>query len=708
MDHLLRHDAGSAPHGPGRRHDVPVTETDPPRAVSWPVAITPPLAAAACVLAIVLVDVRAHGRATLYSYGADIELGNGLGTGLVGLVLGGLAAAVLRRSGHRVIGWTLAGSAAFWSSDGLSEAYVRLGTVTEDALPGSTFAVWFLFRFTSLLTATIAVLPLLFPEGRFLPGRWGVASWSCMAVMVLSSLSLVVVPYAEHTTPGRVPPGVDLDPTTIAATAAYAQVMTVGFQLATAVGLVVPVGVVVHRYRRSRGTARDQMRWLLWGAIVTVALVVGSLLIDLGPLTTVVFFFAFTLVPLSMTVAVLNPSIVPIEDLLGRTLVLAALGVVLVGVDLAVVAGLTALLGDSLAQRQVVLLVLLLTILLYGPVRMRLSRWVRRLLLGGRADPYDVVAGLASTLETADEGTEQLAAVARAVASAFGVGYVSVEVDRSGGERLVATHGEPPAETRTLPIAYRDTEVGRLVLPARGLRSRLSRRDEELLGDLVRQAATAARTGRLAEELQDSRERLVTAREEERRRIRRDLHDGLGPALSGVVFQLESARLMVDRDPEAAKAQVVATSRHLQDVVADVRRLVHDLRPPALDDLGLVGALRQQADRLEPPATVHAGDLGPLPAAVEVAAYRIVGEAMANVGSHAGASACDVRLEAGDGRLLVEVRDDGRGIDPDVQAGVGLVSLRERAAELGGRSEVTCPPDGGTLVRAWLPLRRNP
>ena len=136
------------------------------------------------------------------------------------------------------------------------------------------------------------------------------------------------------------------------------------------------------------------------------------------------------------------------------------------------------------------------------------------------------------------------------------------------------------------------------MLPARGLRGRLSRRDEQLLGDLVRQAATAARTSRLADELQDSRERLVVAREEERRRIRRDLHDGLGPALSGVVFRLESAKLLVERDPAAAVAHIEATSDHVQDVVADVRRLVHDLRPPALDDRGLVGALQQHAEGL--------------------------------------------------------------------------------------------------------------
>ncbi|MDQ4055419.1 MAG: sensor histidine kinase [Actinomycetota bacterium] len=202
----------------------------------------------------------------------------------------------------------------------------------------------------------------------------------------------------------------------------------------------------------------------------------------------------------------------------------------------------------------------------------------------------------------------------------------------------------------------------------------------------------------------------MVAREEERRRIRRDLHDGLGPSLSGVVFQLEAARLLVAQDPGAAEKQIAATSTQVQDVVADVRRLVHDLRPPALDDRGLVGALRQQAERLSDDqlwVRVEADDVGSLPAAVEVAAFRIASEALTNVRRHAAASSASVGLAVADGHLVVEVSDDGAGIPEVAEAGVGLVSLRERAAELGGRCEVTCPSGGGTTVKAWLPLRKS-
>jgi signal transduction histidine kinase len=239
------------------------------------------------------------------------------------------------------------------------------------------------------------------------------------------------------------------------------------------------------------------------------------------------------------------------------------------------------------------------------------------------------------------------------------------------------------------------------------MRSRLSSRDEKLLGDLVRQAATAARTSRLADELQASRERLVSTREEERRRIRRDLHDGLGPAMAGVVYQLETARLLVSSSPEGAVAQIDSVRDHVQEIVADVRRLVHELRPPALDDRGLVGAVRQLAEHQPVEVDVAAGDLGDLSAAVEVAAYRIIAEALTNVVRHASAQSARVRLERTGTELVVEVADDGVGIGEDVQAGVGLLSVRERAAELGGRTDVSCPATGGTVVRALLPLGVN-
>jgi signal transduction histidine kinase len=698
--------AGPAPTGPDRQHNVPVTaRTGPPP--RWTLLVLPVvLPALIAVLLALTVALDVSSPAT--GPGVELAPGRGWPYALLGLVLGALATVILLYDVRQRFGWVLAWFGLFWVLDGLSQAYVRYAVRDEVALAGSTLAAWFLNRFGAFLPATVAVLLLIFPTGRFLAGRWGGVGRVVLGAMLLAALAVIVSPATQRVSAASTPPGFDLDAATLPIPTSYVEALAPIAGVVTVLGVLLSMVSVVVRYRRSEGLERDRMRWLLWAVVAMAVILALTFAFEVTQLRDAVILVVAALPAVAMTVAIVSPRVVPVEDLVGRTLVYGLLSLILVLVDLAVLAGLTELLGDSLDQRQVVLTVLVLTAALYAPLRLRLSLLVRRLMLGDRANPYDAVSGLASTLETADEGTEQLAAVARAVASAFGVGYVSVEVERSGGERLVAAYGERPAETRTLPITYRDTEVGRLVLPARGLRSRLSRRDEQLLGDLVRQAAAAARSSRMAEELQVSRERLVVAREEERRRIRRDLHDGLGPALSGVVFRIESARLLVERDPEAAQGHLAATTDQVKDVVADVRRLVHDLRPPALDDRGLVGAIGQLGESLSLSLRIETDGLddGVLPAAAEVAAYRIAAEALTNVARHAGANEVLVRIEAVGNELALEVTDDGRGIDVEAQAGVGLLSLRERAAELGGVTEVACPPGGGTVVRARLPIRR--
>jgi signal transduction histidine kinase len=206
---------------------------------------------------------------------------------------------------------------------------------------------------------------------------------------------------------------------------------------------------------------------------------------------------------------------------------------------------------------------------------------------------------------------------------------------------------------------------------------------------------------------------LVTAREEERRRLRGDLHDGLGPQLAALTLTLDAARNLLRRDPEAAEQLLAAAKGDVVTAVEDVRRVVHDLRPPALDELGLLGAVGQQVQRfrrIEPGAQgldVQLDvppELPVLPAAVEVAAYRIVSEALTNVARHAGARTACVRIRCCGAALELEVADDGRGIEDGAPRGVGTASMRERAGELGGSVTVTRPPGGGTVVRAVLPV----
>jgi signal transduction histidine kinase len=233
-----------------------------------------------------------------------------------------------------------------------------------------------------------------------------------------------------------------------------------------------------------------------------------------------------------------------------------------------------------------------------------------------------------------------------------------------------------------------------------------------LLEDLARQAEVAVHAVNLTTDLQHSRERLVATREEERRRLRRDLHDGLGAQLAGLNVQAGTLRRLIPRDPDAAEEVVVELRDELRSAIADIRRLVYDLRPPALDDLGLSEALRRLAERygsegeqlrvlVEAPE-----DLPSLPAAVEVAVYRITQEALTNVARHSRAQSCVVRL-AVEEDVALEIVDDGVGIPAERSAGVGLSSMHERASELGGSCVVQSVPEGGSRVLVRLPLSKE-
>ncbi|WP_286931187.1 MULTISPECIES: sensor histidine kinase [Aeromicrobium] len=626
----------------------------------------------------------------------------------MGLIQAGLGVVVLWHRRHHPIGWALVGLGFLWILDGLAQSYVRLAVHEQEALPGLTWVLWFLFRFTAVLPMNAAAVLLLFPDG--LPrGRWRAAGWVSLALMGAGLVLFVVVPSTQgeiDASLAALVPGVDTDPTSIEALRPVAEHVVTASWVLGSVGFVLALVTVMARYRASRDAERERMRWLAWAVLVMVLLIATSLLVDVTVLNSFFLGAALLVGPVAMVIAIVRPDIVSVENLLVRTLVYGGISVVIVLVDLLALAIISATLGDAFGERQVVLLVLLLAAILYGPMRLRIEGWVRRAVLGDRRDPYAVVSSLASTLERSDDDGAQLGAVVEAVSTAFGLSFVQVEVDRSAGERLVASRGERPDHVRSFPIAYRSRTIGRLTLPAHGVRNHLTARDEVLLADVVRQAAAAIRSSQLSDELQRSREGLVLAREEERRRIRRDLHDGLGPSLSAVVFRLESARLTVASDPASADEQLAETRDVVQEIIKDVRRLVHDLRPPALDDRGLVGALTQLAEHADAAVDVRvtASIDGGLPAAVEVAAFRIASEAMNNTLRHAHARTCSVSLSADPHELVVEVADDGVGIAADARPGIGLVSLRERAAELGGSVELRCPDSGGTIVTARLPL----
>jgi two-component system NarL family sensor kinase len=410
-------------------------------------------------------------------------------------------------------------------------------------------------------------------------------------------------------------------------------------------------------------------------------------------------------------VSVLKYRLWDLEPLVNRTLVFGALTAGLLGLYIGAVYGLGALLdssgiGVSLAATATVAVA-------FAPLRSLLQERVNRLMYGDREEPYRALARLGERLGSTLDPDAVLPATVESVAEGLRAPYVAIELEEGGGWRTAASHGEArDDEPVRLPLEYRGEVVGRLIVQPRARTEPFSAADLRLLGDLSRQAGVAAHAVRLRQDLVRSRERLVVTREEERRRLRRDLHDGLGPTLAGIGLEIESVRALTQRDPNAADELLTRLKTEVQDAIADIRRIAYDLRPPTLDELGLVPALREQAARLSgsngSPGTLRIsveapGDLPGLPAAVEVAAYRIAVEAVTNVSRHAEAHTCSIVLSV-HGDLEVEVRDDGRGIPPSPKGGVGLASMRERAEELGGTLAVEPGEDSGTVVLARLPL----
>ena len=633
---------------------------------------------------------------------ADAITGRGWLIGLPGMPLVLAGALVLTLLPRHAVGRALAFFGMFWVADGFAFSWATYALVHD--LPGLSFAYWLVARAGAALLLAVPVVLLLFPTGRLVDGRW---RWAAIGTLVLASLlplALLLAPDTvvfNETWPGRV--RTEIVPLDVPFSVMEPILLTT--RLLTLLSIPATFVVVLARARRADADERRQLSWLLWAGMVTalcaaVLTVAASSALGSFALAVIILVNAA-----SVAIGIARPDLGDVDALVAGTLTFTAVAGVMLALDLAVLSAVTSLVGERLTQREVTVLVLLLAVTAYGPLRGAIGGLVRRLLFGQRADRYDVVSGFAARLEEADSVEGQVPVLAAAVARAFKVPFARVEVSLPGGGSVAADHGTATREVQEVEIAYRGEAVGRLVLPRRGVRALLSRRDRDLLVDLVRQAAVAVRAGLLAREVQESRERVVLSREEDRRRIRRDLHDGLGPVLGGVAMRLDAAGNAIERDPATARTLVRTARTEVAEALDDVRRLVHDLRPPALDDLGLAAALQQQADRARAALAVELDTeaLGALPAAVEVAVLRIVSEALTNAVRHSGASTVRVSVVQGPTSVEVLVTDDGRGIGPDVVAGVGLLSLRERAEELGGRCEVSCPDSGGTTVRAVLP-----
>jgi signal transduction histidine kinase len=431
------------------------------------------------------------------------------------------------------------------------------------------------------------------------------------------------------------------------------------------------------------------------------------------PLLVLSFFISFAafFLALAVTGGVLLARSAVAGPIIGRPLVYGTLTAIVVSGYVLVVGSIGVLVQQTRVALILSLILIGLIAILFQPIRDRLQRAVNRLVYGERDNPYAVLSRLGKHMEATLAPESVLPTIVETIARSLKLPYVAIGLKQDDKMTITTAYGSPMEPQQRFPLVYQAEQLGELILSPRSPGESLTPADQRLMHDLAPQIGVAVHAARVTVDLQRSRERLVTAREEERRRLRRDLHDGLGPQLASLTLKLETARNRLANDP-LADALLSDLAQRTQATVADIRRLVYALRPPTLDELGLVSALReltlqyneQIAMRFEAPDC-----LPELPAAVEVAVYRIAQEAVTNVVRHAQAHHCDIRLALDEttGLLALSIQDDGCGLTPLRGVGVGLVSMRERAEELGGTCAIEPVPTGGTRVLAQLPYTRT-
>jgi two-component system NarL family sensor kinase len=614
-----------------------------------------------------------------------------------------------RRPGHRM-GPLLCLIGLANAVSGAAFAYARYTLVHfPGSLPFATPVLWLnTWLYAPALSLTGLVLPLVFPDGRLLSPRWRPALWAALAFIPLWAVSLAFVPQSMGSYFRDLP-----DPYTypsLDGVFTAAEVLAVGCGLAAGAAAVASVAL---RWRRADRVGRQQLKWffavlpLAAVAIITQVVDAGSALaVGLGAL-------AGALMPVGIGIAVLRYRLYEVDVLLSRAVLYALLTAGVAAVYVGVVTLAEVVFGRSGHSMTVQVLATAVGAAALFPLRDRVQRRVDRLFYGDRGVPYEALARLGRRVEESADTDSALNSVVKTIADSLRLPYAALELRLGDGWRQATAYGEPSSEVTAFPLISQTETVGRLLVGTRSRDERLGPDDVQLLTDLARQAGPAIHAVALRQALDESRAGLVTAREEERRRLRRDLHDGLGPTLAGLTLGLDTARGRSAGQPELLEL-LGRLKAETQRAVTDVRRIVYGLRPPALDEFGLIGSLREEVGRLqyEVPAlcvTLDApdGDLTDLPAAVEVACYRIVTEALTNVTRHAHATRCSVRIRLGPG-LDVAVHDDGVGLPEGWRTGVGIASMRERVAELGGTLVIEpCLPHG-TSITAHLPAQELP
>jgi signal transduction histidine kinase len=627
------------------------------------------------------------------------------------------------------IGWIcLAVALAVALSAACEEYAVYALRANPGSLPGGTFADWYTtFSWVTFIVPIGIFFVLLFPDGKPPSPRWRPVAWLAVAASACAFGAMSLAPGKLDGAPVEAENPVGVDAKALVTVIAWAGIFTIfACIIASAISIVV-------RYRRSRGDERQQLKWFVTAVLLSVGLFFlawpASLVSNtLGNVFNALSLFGWATLPLAAGIAIFRYRLYDIDLVIRKALVFGVLAAFFTAVYVAIVVGVGTLVGRA-GGSNIVLSILATAVVAvaFQPVRERARRLANRLVYGHRATPYDVLAQFSEQAAATVPSEELLPQLARTVGEGTGAARSEVWVrsgddlrlaaswpDRSPGRRRLALNdGQLPtfvAADRAVAVRHRDELLGALTITnARGHTLRPA--EEKLLNDLAAQAGLVLRNVGLTAELlarlddlQASRQRLVSAQDEERRRLERDLHDGAQQHLVGLKVKLQLASRQAGETP--LKDALASLQADADEAIEALRALAHGIYPPLLAELGLAAAIEAHARKAPIEVAVESDDIVRYSEATEAALYFCCLEALQNVTKYAEASRAVVRLAQSDGRLTLAVSDDGTGFDPAAAvSGAGLQNMSDRVEALGGVLSIVSAPGKGTTVIASLPLR---
>ena len=686
-----------------------------------------------CALAIWVLTLATAATALIYNHVHPLPPAMSAGTGNVADGVAGVTFIAAFATTGALLVWKRPANPIGWllSASGLSYAFAVTGLLLLQ-FPGTrAWGNWLGWLFFIGVGLVVFVL-LLFPTGSLPSRRWRPVAWAAVAGNAAWALGNAFAPV----------PAASGAPSPIGVAGPAGRIFDIltgaGALLIVATGLAAIVSLVF-RYRRARAVEREQLKWLVYagGLMVVAVLAVTPIEQALGPSTNAannlenaISSSVVALVPIAIGIAIFRYHLYDIDVVINKTLVYGSLAVFITGVYVAIVVGI-----GSLAQRggrpslALSIAATAVVAIAFQPVRAWVQRLANRLVYGRRATPYQVLADFAGRMAGAYAAEDLLPRMARILAEGTGATRVDVwlkggEVFHDGATWPAGLPSLPPARAtaadvpafagadRILPVRYEGEVLGALSVSKRPGES-LTPTEDRLLADLAAQVGLVLKNAGLREqllarleEIRASRQRLVAAQDEERRRIERNIHDGAQQQLVALAIKLSITESLIGTDTEGEREMLAELRQDAAGAVEDLRDLARGIYPPLLASAGLAAALEAQARKAPVPTSVTADGVGRYPQEVEAAVYFCVLEALQNVAKYAGASRAGVRLAASGHHLRFEVTDDGAGFDPQAQGyGTGLQGMADRLHAHGGSLDVRSEPGAGTTVAGRLPCR---